>query len=124
MDDGFTVTDCLNAPNQVRDRVRRMGERLLEFLLSRRVGVGQGCAQPTRCFAPGSPGRGTPLVAFGPAFGQLIITSVNVWKDVTDGLLGSLHVVGEARSFFLVVGLNTRVYSECITAEPWPPCTR
>ena len=91
--------------DQIRDRVRRMGERLGEFMRSRRDGVGQALPvlQPTRCFDPWQSRPWTPLFAVVAAYGQFWPnhhTFVTALNDGTDGLMGSLDVVDESRSCF------------------------
>ena len=67
----------------------------------------------------GSPGHGR-VVRCGTAYGQLITAFVAVLNDGTYGLMGSLDVDDESRSFISGRGHNAGACSECVTAEPLP----
>ena len=51
---------------------------------------------------------------------QLIIAFVAVLNDETDGLMGSLDVGGESRSFIFGIGHNASACFELCPAEPLP----
>ena len=80
-------------PNQIH-RVWRMGERLGEFMRSRRDGVGQDLCSTSSMLRPQAVQAMDVLFAVGPAYGQPIVTLVTVLNDGTDGLMGSLDVWG------------------------------